>query len=324
MKRMNSPLKDQSGIALITVILIVAILAAATLEINRAMRTEIYAAANISDGIRLTCMAKSGFYGAAALMAGSGGAYDTLREDWANAEILSAQSSALFAGGSFLVRMEDEQGKIPLHKLVSEGAVNMDVRDMMMRLLQTAPFGLDERRSAEIVDAVIDWMDANEEITGLGAESSYYASLPAPYAAKNGPLDCIEELLMVRGMTSELFFGTKDRPALGSLLTIYGTGKIHINTAHKVVLRALSPSMTAELADKMDEYRRKPGSNLSGADWYRSVSGMENVTIKPELIDVGKSNYFRIDSIGAEEKMEQGVTGIIARSPLRILSWRQN
>jgi general secretion pathway protein K len=145
-----------------------------------------------------------------------------------------------------------------------------------------------------------------------------------PYAAKNAPLDCIEELLMIRGITNELFAGIKEKPALRQLVTIYGTGIISINTAPKMVLRALSPDITAELAGKMDEYRRSKGNNLSSVDWYKKVPGMENVTIKPGLIDVAKSNYFRIYATGVADKMEQNISGVLQRSPFQIMSWRQD
>ncbi len=96
MKRLKKILQNHSGVALITVILIISILVAAALELNRSSRADIYDAANISDGIKLTYIAKSGFYGAAALLINSKNDYETLRDDWANAEVLSAQSKALF------------------------------------------------------------------------------------------------------------------------------------------------------------------------------------------------------------------------------------
>lgn len=324
MKRLKRILSGHSGVALITVILIISILVAAALELNRLSRADIYSAANISDGVKLTYIAKSGFYGAAALLINSNNDYETLRDDWAHAEVLSAQSKALFANGSFMVRIEDEKGKIPINKLVTGGAVNANIKDMLLLLLKQPEFDLNERKAAEIVDAIIDWMDDNNEITGAGAESSYYASLAAPYAAKNAPLDCIEELLMIRGITYELFAGTREKPGLGQYVTIYGTGAININTAPKMVLRALTPDITVELADKMDEYRRSKSNNLSSVDWYKKVPGMESITIKPELIEMVKSNYFRIYSTGTADKVEQTISGVMQRSPFQIMSWRQD
>lgn len=322
MRRIKKILQSETGIALITVILIISILVAAALELNRSTRADVYDAANLGDGLKLTYIAKSGFYGAAAFIANTNNPYDTLRDDWANTEALSAQSKALFTNGYFMVRIEDEKGKIPLNKLVTGDTVNADIKDMLLRLLGEPEFDLGERKAAEIVDAMIDWIDTNNDVTGMGAESSYYASLVKPYAAKNAPLDCIEELLMIRGITNELFAGTKDKPGLRQLVTIYGTGAISINTAPKLVLRSLSSDITAEAADKIDAYRRNKSSDLSSADWYKRVPGVGNVTIKTGLVDVTKSNYFKIYSTGATDKMQQSVAGVIQRAPFQIMSWR--
>ncbi len=59
----------------------------------------------------------------------------------------------------------------------------------------------------EIADAILDWLDSNDDSREFGAESSYYRSQSPPYEAKNGPLDSLDELLLVRGVTPELLFG---------------------------------------------------------------------------------------------------------------------
>ena len=324
MKQAKNIWQSQSGIALITVILIISILVAAALELNRSSRADVYDATNISDGIKLAYIAKSGFYGAAAVLVNSQNEYETLRDDWARAELLSAQSKSFFPNGHFMVRIEDEKGKIPLNKLVTAGAVNENIKTVLLRLLSLPEFDLEENQAAEIVDALIDWVDENDDVTGRGAESSYYLSKALPYAAKNAPLDCIEELLMVKGITSERFAGTKEKPGLAQYVTVYGTGAMNINTAPKMVLRALAPEITVELADKMDVYRKAPGNNLSSVDWYKKVSGMAGITIKPELIEMVKSNYFKIYSTGVADKMEQQISGVIQRSPFAIVNWRQD
>ena len=323
MKRIKKILQGHAGIALLTVILIISILMAAALELNRSSRADVYSAANTSDGIKLTYIAKSGFYGAAALLTNTDDEYETLRDNWANAEVLSAQSKVLFPKGYFIVRIEDDHGKIPLNKLL-DPVKGEDIKKLLLRLLEQPEFDLKENNAAEIVDAIIDWMDDDNEITGFGAESPYYASLAQPYTAKNASLDCIEELLMVRGITSEIFYGTREKPGLIQFVTIYGTGAININTAPKMVLRALSDDITAELADKMDEYRRSKSSDLSSISWYKKVPGMESITIKPELIEMVKSNFFRIYATGVADNMKQNISGVMQRSPFQIMFWRQD
>lgn len=59
-----------------------------------------------------------------------------------------------------------------------------------------------------VADAILDYLDEDDEAREYGAESAYYATLNPPYTPKNGPLDTVEELLRVRGVTPEMLFGT--------------------------------------------------------------------------------------------------------------------
>jgi len=323
---MNENSFNQKGIALITVILIVVVLVAVVIELNRLSRADIYDAVNISDGIRLSYIAKSGVYAAAAILGNSPNDYDTLRDDWAKMESISLQSGALFNNGYFIAHMEDETGKIPINKLVSGSEENEEVKAMLIRLLLQPEFGLTRSQAEEIVASIKDWIDADDEPTPGGAESSFYAALDTPHQAKNAPMDCIEELLMIKGITKELFNGTKDRPPLAQLVTVDSDGRININTAPKLVLRSLSDTVTPEMADEMDEYRRKEGNDLSDAQWYKQVPGMDAVSIPPDLITV-KGSYFKIVSTGKMNDMNKTVTTVVQKADnksVRVVKWRQD
>jgi general secretion pathway protein K len=320
---MNS-ISNNRGVALIVVLLMVSVIIALTVEFNRSTRDGLYGTANLSDGIRLYYVAKSGFYGGEALLTEDQNNFDALTEMWARLELLSAQSEAFFRQGSFQVVIEDETGKIPINKLITGNAYNPPVKDLLVRLLRLPEFKLEPARVSEIVDAIKDWLDKDEEVTGLGVEGSYYRSLANPYAAKNGFLDCIDELLMVKGVTKELYYGTKETPALKGCLTVYGEGAININTAPKLVLRALSPDVSAENADRMDVYRRTEGNDLADVNWYRKLPGLQGINMSYSLLTV-KSSYFTVISTGILGKMKQTVTGSIKRGQERgsaeLLSW---
>jgi hypothetical protein len=58
----------------------------------------------------------------------------------------------------------------------------------------------------EIADAILDWLDDDDEPREFGAEANTTRRWP-PYAPKNGPLETVEELLLVRGVTPQLLFG---------------------------------------------------------------------------------------------------------------------
>ncbi len=59
----------------------------------------------------------------------------------------------------------------------------------------------------DIADSILDFIDSDDETREYGYESSYYAGLQPPYAAKNGPLDSLDELLLVAGVTSQMLYG---------------------------------------------------------------------------------------------------------------------
>jgi type II secretory pathway component PulK len=59
----------------------------------------------------------------------------------------------------------------------------------------------------QTADAILDWIDTDSDVREYGAEIETYANLSPPYAPKNGPLDSIEELLLVQGVTPWLLFG---------------------------------------------------------------------------------------------------------------------
>jgi general secretion pathway protein K len=311
-KLVDKKILNNRGIALITVILIVSVLIAFAVELNRSTRADIYDAANVSDGIKLTYIAKSGVYGAVAALDVSKNDYVTLLDEWANMETLSVQSKELFEDGYFIVRVEDESGKIPLNKLFKK-----EIEDALVNLLKLPEFALEESKAEEIVAAIKDWIDADSNVTSGGAESSYYLSLDPPYRAKNKPLDCIEELLMIKGVTKEIFAGTPEKPGLAQYVTVVGDEKINVNTAPVMVLRALSDFITPEVAQKMDEYRRnKENNDVLGSDWYTYY--------EESLGNIAKvqSNFFKIISSGKMNDMQQTITAILNKSEKKILQWR--
>ncbi|MCK9274983.1 MAG: type II secretion system minor pseudopilin GspK [Syntrophales bacterium] len=317
-------LRKEDGVALIVVILIMSIIVAVTLEFNRASRMQIYESANARDGIKLEYIAKSGIYIGRSALKEDDAAVDSFLEDWAKARELSAQSAALFDGGFFELTITDESGKIPVNHLVKDNHENEKIRELFIRFLLLPEFGLSEEEANDLADAVKDWIDGDDEITGFGAENSYYQGLENPYPCKNAPMDRIEELLMVKGVTRELFYGTDERRGIASYLTVYGKGRININTAPLPILKALSGEITGEMVAEMDEYRKSEDNDLSNPSWYTSVPGMAGIVIDSDLISAA-SSIFEIKSTGRTGNMMRTITAVVTREsgdtlPV-IISW---
>jgi hypothetical protein len=82
----------------------------------------------------------------------------------------------------------------------SEDEVTSD--NIAVSLLLTLP-----SMTEDVADAILDWLDEDEDVRPYGAEAEYYTTLPTPYVPKNGPVLSVEELLLVRGVTPTLLFG---------------------------------------------------------------------------------------------------------------------
>lgn len=96
--------------------------------------------------------------------------------------------------------LEDESARLNVNALTEiDKLPSMDARDLLMGLP-----GMTE----DVADAILDWIDEDEDAREYGCESEYYQGLDPPYCAKNGPLDTLEELMLVRGVTPELLYGT--------------------------------------------------------------------------------------------------------------------
>jgi len=59
----------------------------------------------------------------------------------------------------------------------------------------------------EIADSILDFIDEDDESREFGCERDYYNQLPTPYSPVNGPLQSIEQLLLVRDVTPRMLFG---------------------------------------------------------------------------------------------------------------------
>ena len=87
-------------------------------------------------------------------------------------------------------------------EVVEEATGTADLQNLGRSLLMGVP-GMTE----DVADAILDWIDEDDEPREYGCEIEYYSQLPTPYAPTNGAIQSVEQLLLVRGVTPELLFG---------------------------------------------------------------------------------------------------------------------
>lgn len=283
----------QDGIALLMVLWVLTILMVIVLSFSFMTRTETQSTVSFKEGIERKFLAESGIErGIMEIF------YRTMNKNQAlvleGTEIWNIDGtpySAQLGDGYYTVRVVDESGKLDINR----------VSDILLKnLLMNS--GIEEQDADIIVDSILDWRDQDDLHRLHGAEDDYYLSLSNPYEAKDNKFDTLEELLLVRGMTAEILYGTSERKGIINFLTVHSnTNKININAAPKEVLMAI-PGMSSEFADSIIEIRStKEVMNLQEL----GITG-ENYSIVMPYVATTGSNAYTIEAVGSREKEEGG------------------
>jgi len=349
--------RNNRGIALLITISITAILVAAALEYNRRARFAVISTAAARDRLTLSYMASSGVQMAAALLVKDKleSNYDSLAEDWAVPEKIEELLQEIsFERGKLALTVTDELSKIQVNALVKfpEGRQFNEPQVMLwdryLRYITSGEELDDESDPVAIVNSVKDWLDSgdDEATTGLsGAESSYYQDLDPPYASRNGPMPDLNELLLIKGITPRIYYGSQEAPGMAGFMTVHGLapgagtgfnwpGRININTADVPVIAALLGLEDQELAQAIFGYRQemmadKDSHDFSNPKWYKEVAGLGDIAINANLVTTN-SDVFRIQSEASIDLTKTSVIAVVQRvqNPesgkwtCKILSWK--
>jgi general secretion pathway protein K len=220
--------------------------------------------------------------------------WDSLNQKWAGGpmgtnevlETVSLENNEL-GPGVFSIKIIDLERKVNIN-LINELSI-----PILQQALNLA--GADPADISTITDSFLDWIDPDENPHMSGSESADYIARPnpgyAPHMAKNGPIDDLSELLLIRGITPEIYFGNTEpgggmmsgpmnRPrgpapmpflntppqtggpsGLVDVFTPLSSGMININTASAQVLQ-LIPGIDTSLAQAIVTTR----AGLDGID----------------------------------------------------------
>ena len=305
----------QRGVALVIALFVITLLCVMIVEFNYLSRVDITIAANIRDGTRAFYVAKAGVHGAFILLKNDDNDYDSLSEDWNKLTMLTQSSlaySEYLGGGRITASIVDENRKININNIANEDSTTLVQLSRLFTILDI---------DTDLIDAIRDWIDADHDVSEMGAEDDYYQGLESPYPCKDGPMNTVSELLLVKGITEEIFFGNKDRPGIRDFLTIHSDGKININTADSTVLQTLGyldedewvfPIGEDEAKSIMD-YRSEenPFEELSD---LKEVDGMDDVYEKIQGQITVESNAFSVEVVGEVNAIEKMITTVVNRS----------
>jgi len=262
-KLLSAQLGNQRGVALIVVLWIFIFLFVVAFDFSATVREEAAATHRFSDETQGYYLALAGF---------QRGLYEFIQQAGGGNPQSDPKQNDLYDGtwreeklgsGMFRVRLVDEGGKININR----------VDEQVLRRVFTN-LGVDGSAADILVDSIMDWRDPDDLHRSNGAESDYYSSLSKAYTAKNGPLDSVEDLLWIRGMTPALFYGTVDdgdarserapRVGLRDVFTIDSPiDRVNLRTATAEVIHALTGISMEKCRSFVEERKRLADKTLT-------------------------------------------------------------
>lgn len=307
-------MRRSRGVAVVTALLIVAVAASTAMFMLSQQSAMLNQAALVAARAQADLFAQAGLdwaRGVVAQDAQKAGGVDFLGEPWAHPIAGLPVERALVSGS-----LTDEQGKFNLNNLVGAGKIASEKDVKHARRLFNL-LGVSE----ELVGAVVDWIDADSDLTGTaGAEDAYYLGLSRPYRAANQPLVQVDELHRIRGFDEKTVARLKPFVAA---LPVHTT--VNVNTAPAEVIAAIIPDQpmddirafvsqritrplrtTQEIAERWNKSGVAPGTDLdvkSGYFMARVQVAQDGVRLASEALVERRAN-------------PPGATAIIWRRPI--------
>ena len=293
-------MKQQQGIALITILVMVALatILAATIAKRQANTAENTAYLMRQNQSLLYAKSAEAFFSELLVDdAENAGDIDHLQENWAKPMPAFPVEDGFVSG-----TLQDESGKFNLNSLVNnDGTPNPQAKAWFEKLLLRV--GLPEKLS----EAVIDWQDADDETVGaMGAEASYYQCLPQGYLAPNSKFHSVEELKLVRGFEGQKYLQIVDYVSAAPT----SDSKVNVNTASVMLLASLDPKLDVNAVQQALQQRQENLEYFSNINdlWAIEPFTQVNPDIRNEVNDLlgVQSSYFKakIEVLLSERKRQ--------------------
>lgn len=339
---------SKRGIALMVVLIAVFVLSMLAGAFAYSMKVESKLAVNSNHQADLEWLGRSGVEYARWLLAQENCPYHSLNQLWAGGPGAACETNNhAFDDFSGLKNIAVGDGFVSLTIIDLERKVNINQADgpTLQQALQV--MGADATDIPTISDSIQDWIDRDDNPRINGAESDYYQSLTPPYMAKNGPIDDISELKLIRGIRDnlEIYSGKYNvqkydqfgNPVpqrqyaahLEDIFTPLSSGKININTASALVLQTI-PGIDGPTAEQIIRLRSGAGGADGLAMPFENVGQLASAGL-PQTAALTVSRYCTVRSstfqvqvdaqIGSSKQTFYAVLGLNGPKDVQILSF---
>lgn len=251
---------SEPGMALVIVMILVLALAVIAGVFSHKIQVEAKLTANTRAESDLEWLGRSGVEVARWVLAtekraGPTAQVDSFRDFWAGGPGVTNAMDFPFEGVSLdrielgagwcSVRIIDQERKININSLANRNVPPAQGMRIMEHALNFV--GAEGMESSKIITAISDWVRPPLPGGARRTEAEDYSNMDPPYIAKNGPIEDITELLKIRGITPEMFWGagkSSDDPDAGDgngrglvdLFCALSSNTVNVNTASAEVL----------------------------------------------------------------------------------------
>ena len=269
------------------------------------MKVESQLAQNSNDSEQLLWIGRAGVERACWILAQEPPGPTSLKQIWAGGSGDGPETNSPLMGIS-LSGFQVGGGTVDISMVEQESKFNINTADgeLLHSVLNTMGAKPDEQST--VADSIQDWVGPGDAARPAGAKSDYYQGLSPSYNAKNAPIDDIQELQFIRGVTPNLYNGTSpgengpfqhhklgfgpapgqpDELAFGlkDVFTPYSSGKVNINTAGANVLNCI-PFMDTNIVGNIITFRTSEGDTLGDNGVIRNLGQLQGMVAIPAIL----------------------------------------
>lgn len=309
----NLAAREQRGVALITAILITALVTVAAVAMASRQQLDIRRTGNQleADQAFVYALAVEAFAGRALVEDKKNSSIDAKNELWATTGVL-----APVEGGQVSGQLYDLQGSFNLNNLIDNAgqADQHQIRGLQAILAQVDAADEELTLSPFLANAVTDWIDPDLNGLADGAEDLEYLNLEPPYRTANRFMASPSELRAVAGFSARSVVALTNIVKDGDsplVTTLPEPTKINVNTAPEIVLASLHNDLTPQIAQELADLRENTPFD-SVEDFINYLKDHYSITIDDKRVDV-KSDYFLVTSVAKIGRTEVQLYSVLAR-----------
>ncbi len=301
-KHPNKSKRSKEGAALLVSLWILIILSLIVGSFAFEVQLETMLVSHKRKRFRAKMMALSGIEYARAILDRQAEAKELEIEDMGGEDEDGFMQAALYIKRGLSTTSEIELGNdsfsVTLESAEAGRNINLLTRDEWIKILEMANMPSTEWDA--MIDCLEDWIDEGDlrQLNGAESDDPFYEE--QGYPVKNGPLDSVEELLLVKNWGEDILYGADGGDdgdvifGIADLLTVWGDGKVNLNTASTDVLLSYAEYEDWELESVLEARWGEDGEEGTLDDGIKNLADVGADPAKFKL----QSNFVKVTSVG--------------------------